>query len=296
MEDINLNRLAYFVAVVDTGSFTKAGERLGITKTVVSQQIARLEEELKATLLLRTTRRVEPSETGRKLHARCSLILREAEDALGEVIQTNIEPQGVLRIAAPNDYGVRTIAPLIAAFVRTYSDCSAELILSDSKIDLIANQIDLSIRVGWLSDSSYQARRIGTFQQYVVASPNVASTYIANVPEDLQTVPFVVNRNLPDALVWQFSQNNVDRRTVRMQQRISMNSTPAALEATLAGGGVAILPDFVAAEHLHSGALVRLLPHWDLPVGGIHVVYPSGRFRPAKVTAFVSLLTSRLKK
>jgi DNA-binding transcriptional LysR family regulator len=75
-----------------------------------------------------------------------------------------------------------------------------------------------------------------------------------------------------------------------------MNSTPAALEATLAGGGVAILPDFVAAEHLHSGALVRLLPHWDLPVGGIHVVYPSGRFRPAKVTAFVSLLTSRLKK
>src|SRR5512143_842567 len=94
METINLNRLAYFAAVVDAGSFTRAAERLGITKTVVSQQVARLEAELKTALLLRTTRRVEPTEAGRLLHARCIMILREAEDAVDELAQTNAAPMG----------------------------------------------------------------------------------------------------------------------------------------------------------------------------------------------------------
>jgi len=92
MESINLNRLAYFAAVVDAGSFTRAAERLGITKTVVSQQVARLEAELKTALLLRTTRKVEPTEAGRLLHARCIMILREAEDAVDELAQTNAAP------------------------------------------------------------------------------------------------------------------------------------------------------------------------------------------------------------
>src|SRR3569833_118775 len=98
MEDVNLNRLAYFAAVVDTGSFTKAAERLAITKTVVSQQVARLEKELKTSLLLRTTRRVEPTEAGKLLYTRCILIFRETEDAIGEIMRANAEPTGVLRI------------------------------------------------------------------------------------------------------------------------------------------------------------------------------------------------------
>ena len=118
MEAVNLNRLAYFSAVVDSGSFTRAAERLGITKAVVSQQVSKLEEELKTALLMRTTRRVEPTEAGRLLHARSVIILREAEDAIGEVARSNAEPSGVLRVAAPNDYGASGIAPLAAAFSR----------------------------------------------------------------------------------------------------------------------------------------------------------------------------------
>ncbi|MBB4380592.1 DNA-binding transcriptional LysR family regulator [Bradyrhizobium sp. SBR1B] len=148
MEAINLNRLAYFAAVVDAGSFTRAAERLGITKTVVSQQVARLEAELKTALLLRTTRRVEPTEAGRLLHARCVMILRTAEDAVDELAQTNAEPMGMLRIAAPNDYGATMIAPLAAKFARKYPACAVELILSDTRTDLLANQIDLSGSAG----------------------------------------------------------------------------------------------------------------------------------------------------
>ena len=120
VESINLNRLAYFAAVVDAASFTRAADRLGITKTVVSQQVARLEQELKTSLLVRTTRRVEPTEAGRLLHARCVMILREAENAFAELAQANAKPMGLLRIAAPNDYGTYTLAPLAAAFSKRF--------------------------------------------------------------------------------------------------------------------------------------------------------------------------------
>lgn len=296
MEAINLNRLAYFAAVVDAGSFTRAAERLGITKTVVSQQVTRLEAELKTTLLVRTTRRVEPTEAGRMLHARCIMILREAEDAFDELAQTNAEPMGVLRIAAPNDYGASTIAPLAAKFSRKYPACRIELILSDARIDVVANQIDLSIRVGWLSDSSLQARQIGTFRQLLVASPELARTVVAKTPEQLATVPFIANGALSEPLLWRFSKGDFERRAVSMRPAVTINATPAVLTAALAGAGLSVLPDFVVAEHLKAGRLIHVLPAWALPSGGIYAVYPAARFRPPKVTTFVGMLTQQEKR
>jgi DNA-binding transcriptional LysR family regulator len=296
MESINLNRLAYFAAVVDAGSFTRAAERLGITKTVVSQQVARLEAELKTALLLRTTRRVEPTEAGRLLHARCIMILREAENAVDELAQTNAAPMGALRVAAPNDYGASMIAPLAARFARKYPACSVDLILSDTKIDLIANQIDVSIRVGWLNDSNLQARRIASFQQLLVAAPDLAASLNTNKPDELAAAPFIANGALSEPLLWRFTKGDFESRTVRMRQTIAINTTPAVLAAALAGGGLSVLPDFLVAGHLKARRLVHVLPSWTLPSGGIHVVYPAARFRPPKVTAFVAMLSQEAKR
>ena len=295
LEAVNLNRLAYFAAVVDAGSFTRAAERLGITKTVVSQQVARLEEELRTTLLMRTTRSVEPTEAGRLLHSRSVMILREAEDAIGEITQSNAEPRGLLRIAAPNDFGASAVAPLAAAFTRSYPACQIDLVLSDARIDLLANQIDLSIRVGWLDDSSLQARRVGSFLQYLVAVPEMAAQFPLSEPEHLASAPFVANGALKEPLVWHFARRDVERHTVRTRPLLTINATPAVLAATLAGGGYSVLPDFVVEEALASGKLVKVLADWELPAGGVHVVYPTARYRPAKVTAFVAMLVARLK-
>lgn len=296
VEAINLNRLAYFAAVADLGSFTRAAERLGITKAVVSQQVSRLEAELKTDLLVRTTRRVEPTEAGRLLHARCVMILREADDAFNEIARSNAEPMGVLRISAPNDYGASAIAPLAAAFSRRYPACTVELTLSDARIDLIANQIDLSIRVGWLDDSSLQTRRIGSFRQLLVAAPELAARLAADEPQDLATWPFIANGALKEPLVWRFSKGDFERRTVRMRQVLAIDATPAVLSAALAGGGLAVLPDFQAAEPIAAGRLIHILPAWELPSGGIHAVYPTARFRPPKVTAFVAMLAEEAKR
>ncbi|NPU65764.1 LysR family transcriptional regulator [Bradyrhizobium sp. 83012] len=294
MEPINLNRLVYFAAVVDSASFTRAADRLGITKAVVSQQVAQLERELKTDLLVRTTRRVEPTEAGRLLHARCAAILRETESAMAELAQTNAVPMGLLRIAAPNDYGTCILAPVVTAFSRTYPACRIELILSDSKVDLIASQIDLSIRVGWLDDSTLQTRRIGSFRQLLVAAPGVVKR-VAH-PRDLASLPFVANAALKEPLAWQFTRGDSERESVRMSRALTINTTPAVLAATLAGGGLAVLPDFLIRDDLAAGRLVPILPSWTLPAGGIHAVYPAARFRAPKVTAFVAMLMEEHKR
>ncbi|MBU8545251.1 MULTISPECIES: LysR family transcriptional regulator [Roseomonadaceae] len=288
---MNLNRLAYFAAVVDTGSFTRAAARLGITKAVVSQQVQLLERETGTTLLVRTTRRVNPTEAGRLFHARCTLLLREAEDAYAELAQAVAAPTGTLRLTAPNDYGVARLVPVVTAYLARHPAMRVELTLGDAALDLVSGALDLAIRVGWLTDSSLQARRIGGFQQLLVGSPTFAEAIAAlRAPEDVARLPFIANAALRDPLLWQFSQGALERRAVRLGASLSIDTTPGALAAVRAGAGLSVLPDFLVSGLLASGQLVRALPDWQLPSGGIHAVLPAARFRPAKVTSFLALL------
>ncbi|MGM4990809.1 LysR family transcriptional regulator [Tardiphaga sp. 841_E9_N1_2] len=288
---MNLNRLAYFAAVVDTGSFTRAAERLGITKAVVSQQVTQLEQELRTSLLVRTTRRVHPTEAGRMFHARCVMILREAEDAFNELTQAAAEPTGTLRITAPNDYGIAVVVPVVTAFTKRYPGCRVEQTLSDQTMDLTSGKIDMAIRVGWLADSSLQARKIGSFRQLLVGAPAFADRIAATYdPKDLAALPFIANMALREPLLCQFSRSDLERRAVRMQASMGIDTTPGVLAAVRAGGGLSVLPDFLVAEDLASGRLSHALPEWQLPSGGIYTVYPAAQFRPRKVTAFVEML------
>jgi len=287
---LELNRLAYFAAVVDAGAFTGAAERLGVTKAVVSQQVARLEDELGVTLLLRTTRKVALTEAGRKLHTRCLTILRESAEALVELAEGAEEPSGVLRITAPVDYGVAVVIPVVASFARTHPRCSVHVSLTDRIVDV--QTIDLAVRVGWLRDSSHIARRIAAMEQYLVCSPELAGELgRVREPEDLAALPFVANLSLADPTVWHFAHARRGRRTVRVPARITVDVTTAVHAAVLAGGGVSVLPDYAVTADLEAGRLVRLLPEWKLRSGGIYVLLPAARFRPAKISRFLELLS-----
>lgn len=294
---MNLNRLSYFAAVVDTGSFTRAAERLGITKAVVSQQVAQLERDLQTSLLVRTTRRVRPTDAGRMLHARCVLILREAEEAVDELALAGAEPSGVLRITAPNDYGTTAVVPVVTAFTARYPSCQVELTLGDATQDLADGRIDLAIRVGWLADSNLLARRIGTFRQVLVAGQGL-SDQIASVhqPKDLAALPFIANRALRDPLAWTFARGDSEQQAVRLHASIAIDTTPGVLAAVLGGGGLSVLPDYLVAKDLAAGRLHPVLPQWELPSGGIYTVAPAARFRPRKVTAFVDMLLAAVRK
>lgn len=288
---MNLNRLAYFTAVVETRSFTAAAERLGTTKAVVSQQVARLEEELGTSLLIRTTRNVRATESGLGFYARCVIILRESEDAFDSIAESATLPSGILRLTAPFDYGISVIVPKVAAFTALYPACAVDLSLKDETVDLISGQIDMAIRVGWLSDSSLQARRIGAFRQMLVAGPQMAlAVSDLTSPEALEGLPFIANGALRHPLQWRFSRSEIDHKMVRMRASITIDATLAVLAAVQAGAGLSVLPDYVADRLITSGELIHVLPDWKLPTGGIFAVFPAARFRPANVRAFVDML------
>ncbi|HDZ45844.1 hypothetical protein LCGC14_0167040 [marine sediment metagenome] len=290
----NLRRLTYFAAVVETGSFTAAAERLGITKSVVSQQVARLEQEFRTSLLTRTTRSVQVTSAGKVFYQRCALILREAEDAFNELGEIAQEPAGTLRLTAPFDYGATFVVPAIAAYTQKYPQCQVDATLRDQKVDLMSEDIELAIRVGWLKEPSVQARRIGTFRQLLVASPSLEKEVSQlSKPEQLLGLPFIANKALPHPLQWEFSLNENERRSIHMCASIFLDATLAVREALYAGAGISILPDYAIAGDLAAGRLIHILPQWSLPSGGIHVVFPLARFRPAKVRAFVDILADR---
>jgi DNA-binding transcriptional LysR family regulator len=287
----HLRRLGYFVAVVETGSFTAAADRLGITKAVVSQQVARLEQEFRTSLLVRTTRKVQTTEAGRAFYQRCATILHEADDAFNELAEASKEPAGTLRLTATLDYGVSAVVPVIAAFSTRYPACKVDAVFSDQTLDMLASNIELAVRVGWLTEPGLQSRKIGSFRQLLVAAPNLAR-HVSRLsrPADIAHLPFIANAALREPLRWNFSRNQGERQSVSVQASIFLDVTLAVREAVCAGAGLSVLPDYVIADDLASGRLIQVLPKWTLPNGGIHAVFPAARFRPAKVRAFVDLL------
>ncbi|WP_120967090.1 LysR family transcriptional regulator [Comamonas sp. lk] len=290
----NLKRLAYFAAVVETGSFTAAADRLGITKAVVSQQVARLEREFRATLLTRTTRKVAPTDAGRAFYQRCALILKEAGEAFDELAEVASEPSGTLRLTAALDYGITAVVPAIAEFTRRYPQCKVDAVLSDQSLDLMSGQVELAIRVGWLTELNLQARQIGSFQQLLVAAPSwAAQVQGLTQPQEIATLPFVANTALRDPVHWRFAHQTLGVQSVLVHPVVSLDATLAVREAVRQGAGLSVLPDYVVAEDLQTGRLLQVLAPWSLPSGGIHAVFPAARFRPAKVKAFVDLLMER---
>ncbi|WP_027729987.1 LysR family transcriptional regulator [Variovorax paradoxus] len=290
----NLRRLAYFVAVVETGSFTAAAERLGITKAVVSQQVARLERDYRTSLLVRTTRKVQATEVGHAFYLRCAVILREAELAFDDLGERSAEPSGTLRLTAPFDYGIGVVVPAIAEFTKRYPACKVDAVLSDQTLDLMSGNIEMAIRVGWLTETSEQTRKIGSFRQLLVTSSSMARQMTGlERPEEIADLPFVANTALRDYLRWSFSSDDGEHRVVQVQASIFLDATLAVREAVCQGAGLSVLPDYAVAEDLASGRLIEVLPRWRLPSGGIHAVFPAARYRPAKVRAFVDLLVER---
>lgn len=293
----NLNRLAYFAAVVETGSFTNAADRLGVTKAVVSSQVTQLEQELKTTLLVRNTRKVSATEAGRLFYTRCTSILNEAEEAFSELSQLSEQPVGTLRMTAPNDYGTAIVAPLVAAFRRKHPDCQVELNLGDDHSDLMAGDLDLAIRVGWLRDSTLAARRLGGFRQLLVGAGADSRQFdYMRHPNDLPAAPFIANKALSDPLQWLFENAAGETVSVKLQSDLLIDSAPAIMTAVREGAGLAILPDYLVSDHLASGTLTNVLPDWQLPEGGIFVVLPASKFRAAKVSAFTTMLRQAEKK
>ena len=288
---VNLNRLAAFAAVVESGSFTAAAEKLGLTKAMVSQHVSRLEKELGISLLTRTTRKVTPTETGAAFYADCAQALQGMQAAIARVGGGSEVPSGTLRLTTPEDYGSAVVVPALAGFMHRFPAVKVEFVATDHVVDLVAGRFDLAIRTGWLRDSSLRAARLGVFDQIVAAAPAYLKKFgTPKRPEDLAKHRWITLTLLRSALTWTFSAKDSKTQTVRISSTVSTNSTASLRAFMREGVGVSILPDYMLDADIRAGRLVRLLAGWSLPQGGVHAVYPNARYTSAKVRAFVDFL------
>jgi DNA-binding transcriptional LysR family regulator len=282
----DLNALLVFAAVAEQGSFTAAAEQLGATKAKVSLVVRRLESQLGHNLFARTTRRVALTSAGRALYEECVPQLRSVQETLGQFGDAQAL-SGPLRISAPLEYAGQTAARAVAAFAAAHPALDIDLRTSDRVVDLLQEGIDVALRLGWLRDSTLRAVRLGEFEQYAVATPEyLAAAPRISKPEDLAQHPWVALTLLPSPLTWKFTSARGRARIVRMNAHLRTDSVAALRSLLLAGAGVSVLDEFSAAEGLRTGTLVRLLPQWQLRRGGIHAVFPPGRYVPAKARAF----------
>jgi len=292
--DLDLNSLLLVQALAASGSFTAAAERLGSSKTKISLQIKALEQQLGVALFRRTTRQVSLTAEGKQLVERCLPLLDELRGELQQLSQTNAELTGTLVISAPEDYSNRVLVTLLLQFQQLHPKLQLEIRSSDQVQDLIKQGIDLSIRIGWLQDSSQKAQRLGDFQQWLLASPDYLAKFAGpQQPDDLKTMNLIAFTLLPTPQLWQFKQGqqSID---LRLPSSIKTSSTHTVTSLLLHGAGLGVLPDYSAKVLLQQGLLQRVLPEWQLPAGGIYAVYPPGPHRPAKVRQFVAFLLKAL--
>lgn len=294
----DFNLLRAFVGVAEAGGFTAAAERLGVGKSRLSLDVARLEAALGTALLTRTTRRVTLTEAGQALYARSAGLLRELQDALdGASAGVGAALQGTLRISATVDHVAQSLAPLIVRFAAAHPALQIDLRTSDRVTDLVGEGIDVAIRLGWLRDSSLHATRLGEFEQYVVAAPGyLARAGTPTEPQALAQHAWVALTLLRAPLAWRFTRADAPgvAQTVRLQARLRCDATSAVHALVDSGAGISVLDALSAAEGLRSGRLVRLLPEWQLERGGIYAVYAPGVQVAPKVRAFVDFCAQTL--
>ena len=289
MRNVNFNRIGYFVAVVDAGTITGAAETFGISKAVVSKQILTLEAELGTALLHRNTRHMHPTEAGLRFYEQAKAALAQAEEAYAEVQSGRGTPKGRYRITAPLDYGTLHLAPLLAQFVRDHEEVTIDLHLSDDLLDPIEHQFDLSFRVGWPSDSSNQMRKVGVFEEWVVASPSLAQSAVE--PGDLVALPFLANAALKNGTEWSFTKGDRSE-VVLVNATLKLNASPAISRAVASSECISILPDFLVYDDVAAGRLARLIPDWALRTGGIYAVTPPTKFKPLAIKRFIDVVAA----
>jgi len=278
-----------FVAVADAGGLTPAASRLGVSKSIVSRRIARLEKSLRTRLLARTTRGTSLTEAGATFREHAARIASEA-DAARDAISPDSKVRGRLRVALPLSFGATHFAPVLADLASRHPDLEIQSSYSDRHVDLVAEGFDAAIRLGMLEDSNLVARRIATFGGRLVASPAYLQAHgTPHTPEDL-AAHVAVNR-IND--YWPLMHDGVEI-TVHPRARFTADNGAALVPAVLAGLGIALLPDFLIADHVASGALVIVMPDYPMPEAGVYVVRPPGGSAPCKVRVLIDIMVEKV--
>ena len=293
---IEPNDLLLFARVVETGSFSRAAERVKLPKSTVSRRIAQLEQQLGEKLLQRTTRKLSVTEFGLGVLDHARQVADEVEGATALALHRQARPSGKLRVSMPGDFASVTLADMLARFVAAHPAIELELDLSPRRVDLVGESYDLAIRMGALpDDSQLAARRLAVFSMGLYAAPGYLRTHgEPQTPEALlQLHGLMVLSRAGEPLPWLLRKDAEDWRGVPAQ-RTTANSPELLIRLARGGAGVAAVANYFAEPYVKAGELRRLLPGWCPQPTVAWAVFPGRRLMPAKTRVFLDALSAEL--
>ncbi|HBY31045.1 MAG TPA: LysR family transcriptional regulator [Bradyrhizobium sp.] len=286
-----IDAMQAFVAVADLEGFAPAARKLGLSPSAITRLIAALEERLGARLLQRTTRQVTLTDAGPRYLERARRILADVEEAEDAVESERTRPEGRLVISAPFGFGRLHVSPVVSAYLKRYPEVGVDLRLSDRRINLVEDGVDLAVRLGHLPDSTLVARHVGQMRRIVVASHGYLKLRgEPKRPADLtshDTIQFGAMTATPD---WRFVEDGQEIR-ITPTPRFTSNSSDSAIQFAEQDGGLTRVMAYQAAESLKAKRVRIVLAAFEQPPVPIHVVYPTSRLLSAKVRTFIDLVT-----
>ncbi len=293
----DLEAWAIFARVAELGSFSRAAVALDLSKATVSKALARLEARLGAPLLHRSSRRLALTDSGRAALGRAQAILAEGAAVEAEMTERVDLPRGLVRVTAPLSFGLQTLGTILPRFLALYPAVSLDLCLTDRRVDLVGEGIDLALRIGELRDSALRARQLHEVRRLTVASPgHLARHGTPHHPRDLEHRQAVLFNQIPSPGTWTFHHATEGECSIRVTGRYILDNGDIAVPALVAGIGIAVMPEFLVWQAIRSGDLVELLPGWTIPPTALHLVTPATTLRPARVTALIDLLTEHFRR
>lgn len=286
---MNSSDLELFARVMGMGSFSEAARALDMTPAAVSKRIARLERQLDVRLFQRTTRSLRVTSEGAAFHRHAQRILADVEAAREAMSRRATEPAGVLRVTVPASFGRRHISPVASAFLERYPDVTLDLSLTDGLVDLVEEGLDLAIRIVQPEDSSLIARRLAPSNRVLCAAPSYLERHGApTTPAELVEHNCLLRQHQH---VWTLDSPDGEREQVRVSGNLITNNAEVLRDATVAGLGIARKSTWDVGHLLQSGELVPVLPEYSVTTHtAIYAMYPSARFLPPRVSAFIDFL------
>jgi DNA-binding transcriptional LysR family regulator len=282
------------VAVLELCSFTAAGARFGLTGSATAKLVGRVEERLGATLVTRSTRRLTLTPEGEFYLGRVRRILADIEETEEEISSSRSSPIGPLRVTCPNFIFLRLLAPVLPEFLERFPKVQVDLVVTDRRLDIVSDGIDVAIRLGALADSTLHVRKLCDMYRNLYASPRYIERQGMPVrPEDLAQHECLFSNQVPGLDVWAF-RGKRSVRHIKVSSRLQLNDAVSVYEATLAGLGIAQFSDLLAGQARRSGSLVPVLDReWHKQPIALSLVMPPGRQRAARVSAFISFCVER---
>jgi DNA-binding transcriptional LysR family regulator len=291
-----LSGIEVFLQAVESGSFAHAAKRLHLSRSAVGKSISRLEERLGAPLVHRTTRRQTLTEDGQIFYERCARVMDELDAAVAELKSRHAAPRGRLRVSAPVLFGRKYVAPVLTALVKTYPELSVEMSFTDRVIDHLESGFDLTVRVGALKDSaSLSVRRLGVQRMALFGAPDYLDVHgRPQCLDDLATQAAIIYERPDYDIPWSVRSPSGRIQDVRPDSRLRFDDLQAIADAAVAGAGIAWLPCWLAAEHVRTGALERILIDWQVLPTEIHVVWPKTQFMNSRQRVSIDALATEI--